>query len=113
MIGRLLRLVGRLPRRGRRARPEDRLDELAAAIDVKLQALLVTATQAIAEAVRAELARGRQRAAAGSSQAEERRARPPARSLLDLESDGAAADARRAFAALSAARNVARTETRP
>ncbi|MGE3292568.1 MAG: hypothetical protein AB7I59_03735 [Geminicoccaceae bacterium] len=98
-------MIGRLLRRRRRATPEDRLDALEAAIDVKLQALLVTATQAIAETVRAELARAREQA--GATQAASR-GRPPARSLLDVEHEGA--ERRRALAMLTAPGTTARTE---
>jgi len=75
-------MIGRLLSRGRTP-VEARLDALEAAIDVKLQALLATAVQAITEAIRAELARERQRAGAASVAAP--RDRPLPRSLLDLE----------------------------
>ena len=76
-------MIGRLLSRGGRTPVESRLDALEAAMDVKLQALLATAVQAITEAVRAELARERQRAGAASIATS--RDRPSPRSLLDLE----------------------------
>lgn len=76
-------MIGRLLSRGRTP-VEARLDALEAAIDVKLQALLATAVQAITEAARAELARERQHAVAVAPIAAPRD-RPPPRSLLDFE----------------------------
>ena len=76
-------MIGRLLSRGGRTPVESRLDALEAAIDVKLQALLATAVQAITEAIRAELAREQQRAGTVSTVAP--RDRPSPRSLLDLE----------------------------
>ena len=94
-------MIGRLLSRGGRPPVEARLDALEAAIDLKLQALLATAVQAIAEAVRAELARERQHVA-GAAPISAPRDRPPSRSLLDLEAgEQRRADLRRSFGTLT------------
>ena len=104
MIGKLLRRSGPTP-------TEARLDELEAAIDAKLRALLATATQAIAEAIRAELARERERIGVASSPILSRRS--PARSLLDLKAGAErAAELRRLQGTLVRARGNTRTETK-
>ena len=103
MIGKLLRRSGRTP-------IDSRFDELEAAIDAKLQALLATATQAIAEAIRAELARERQHTRAASLPPLSRH--PPARSLLDLEAGAErAAELRRLQGTLARTRGNTKTET--
>lgn len=103
-------MIGKLLRRGGPTPMEARLDELEAAIDTKLQALLATATQAIAEAIRAELARERQHTRAASLPTQSRHS--PARSLLDLEAGaGRVAELRRLQGTLARTRGNTKTET--
>ena len=102
-------MIGRLMGKGRKTPVEVRLDALEAAIDVKLQALLATATQAIAEVVREELARGRQRGGAVPPPAP--LGRPQTRSLLDPEATLERATAlRQALGLRSATGNMVNSE---
>lgn len=104
MIGWPMRRKGKTP-------VEVRLDALGAAIDVKPQALLATATQAIAEVVRQELARGRQRGEPVVP-ATPARSRAQARSLLRPEATmERAAELRQALGMRAVPAAQARTET--
>ena len=103
-------MIGRLIRKQRKMPIEARLDALEAAIDVKLQALLATATQAIAEVVRDELARGRQRGGAVAPAVLP--GRPQGRSLLNPEATlERVAQLRQALGMRPATPPMARTET--